>query len=312
MPQTFTASRSLYVWPVGFLIVWVLSAQIAGLHIKVVAGDGTSQAAGTSVAKPVTVEVTDTAGRPVEGARVSFQAPEEGPGGVFSNGLRTDVAVTDSNGRATVRGLQLNRIAGPFRIRITAAKEQARAGTLARYLVTEANSAIRSADRKAPRPTLEIKTAVDPVAPGPPAESGTVKKGEAAPKTPLQTTKAAASTKSTIVRNIETGPVRRKVAGTASPLIAAAAPILTGEKAGRIATIVYTGKTLNSAGGAVSVGSSHKSHKKLIVLVVVAGGVAGALAGARIGGALGQTSAIASAPLPPISIGTPTITIGKP
>jgi len=85
-------------------------------------------APGEHMAKPVTVQVTDGLGRPVEGARVSFQAPPAGPGGVFSSGLGTDLATTDAHGRATVRSLQLNRIAGRYLIRVTAAKEQARAG----------------------------------------------------------------------------------------------------------------------------------------------------------------------------------------
>ena len=85
-------------------------------------------APGEHMAKPVTVQVTDGLGRPVEGTGVSFQAPPAGPGGVFSSGLGTDLATTDAHGRATVRSLQLNRIAGRYLIRVTAAKEQARAG----------------------------------------------------------------------------------------------------------------------------------------------------------------------------------------
>jgi hypothetical protein len=74
------------------------------------------------------VEITDETGKPVEGAAVSFHLPEEGPGGVFANGMRTEVAVTDSHGRAGVHGLQLNRAAGRFMILVVASKEQARAG----------------------------------------------------------------------------------------------------------------------------------------------------------------------------------------
>jgi hypothetical protein len=36
--------------------------------------------------------------------------------------------MTDDRGRATVRGLQWNRISGRFQIRIVASREQARAG----------------------------------------------------------------------------------------------------------------------------------------------------------------------------------------
>jgi len=69
---------------------------------------------------------------------VSFQLPPDGAGGLFSNGLRTDLAMTDSNGHATLHSMQLNRNAGAFRIRITAVKEQARAGIVSMQYIGEA------------------------------------------------------------------------------------------------------------------------------------------------------------------------------
>jgi hypothetical protein len=110
-------------------------AQVAVLQIKVTEGDGATHAAGTRNLRPLTVEITDETGRPVSGAAVSFRLPEEGPGGMFANGLRTDLVMTDANGRATVRNWQPNHTAGAFQVRITAAKEQARAGTLSRQYI---------------------------------------------------------------------------------------------------------------------------------------------------------------------------------
>ena len=109
--------------------------QVATLQIKILEGDAAVHAAGARSSRPLTVQVTDDFGRLVSGAAVSFRLPEEGPGGIFSNKLRTEVVVSDANGRATVRNLQLNRTPGPFQIRITAAKEQARAGTLSRQFI---------------------------------------------------------------------------------------------------------------------------------------------------------------------------------
>ena len=109
--------------------------QIAILHIKITDGEGTVHAAGSRSAHPLTVEITDESGKPVSGAAVSFRLPEDGPGGLFANGLRTDLAITDANGRAAVRNLQLNRSPGAFQVRITASKEQARAGTLVRQYI---------------------------------------------------------------------------------------------------------------------------------------------------------------------------------
>jgi hypothetical protein len=112
------------------------AAQVAILQIRVVEGEGAVHAPGSRGARALTVEVTDETGKPVEGAAVSFHLPEEGPGGVFTNSMRTEVAVTDSHGRAGVHGLQLNRAPGRFQIRIVASKEQARAGMVSFQYIT--------------------------------------------------------------------------------------------------------------------------------------------------------------------------------
>jgi hypothetical protein len=106
----------------------VAKAQIAILQIQVIEGEGAVHVPGSRVPRFLSVEITDETGKPVEGAAVTVHLPEDGPGGTFSNGLRTDVVTSDSRGRATLRGLTLNRVAGRFQIRIVASKEQARAG----------------------------------------------------------------------------------------------------------------------------------------------------------------------------------------
>jgi hypothetical protein len=126
------------------------TAQIAALHIKVAEGEGTVLPAGSRSTRTLIVEITDDLGHSVQGAAVSFHLPADGPGGTFTNGLRTDMAITDSLGRAQVRGIQVNRTPGRFEIRITAVKEQARAGMLSFQYVGEARSGSRraSAGRK--------------------------------------------------------------------------------------------------------------------------------------------------------------------
>jgi hypothetical protein len=109
--------------------------QTAILQLRVLEGEGAVHPAGSRSARPLTVEVTDETGKPVEHAAVSFHLPEDGPGGIFLNGLRTDVVVTDVAGRAAVRGLQWNRIPGRFQIRIVASFEQARAGIVSNQYV---------------------------------------------------------------------------------------------------------------------------------------------------------------------------------
>ncbi len=116
------------------------AAQVAILQIRVIEGEGAVHAPGSRSTRPLTVEVTDETGKPVEGAAISVHLPEEGPGGVFANGMRTEVAVTDSHGHASVHGLQLNRAPGPFQIRIVASKEQARAGMVSFQYIAEPGS----------------------------------------------------------------------------------------------------------------------------------------------------------------------------
>jgi hypothetical protein len=105
-------------------------AQVAILQIQVNAGEGAIHAPGARDSRALGVVVTDETGRPVEGAAVSFHLPDHGPSGTFVNGLRTEVAVTDSHGRAAVRAIEFNRVPGRLEIRIVASKEQARAGTV--------------------------------------------------------------------------------------------------------------------------------------------------------------------------------------
>jgi hypothetical protein len=115
----------------------IASAQVAILQIQVVEGEGSVHVPGARTNRSITVEVTDETGKPVAGAAVSFHLPEDGPGGAFVNGLRTDIAMTDARGRASVRTFQANRLPGRFQLRIVASKEQARAGTVSFQYIGE-------------------------------------------------------------------------------------------------------------------------------------------------------------------------------
>jgi len=134
-------------------LLWALphlaTAQVAILHIQAIEGEGAVNPPGSRLARPLAIQVTDETGQPVKGAAVSFHLPEEGPGGTFGNGLRTEVAITDARGRATLRTLQLNRAPGRFAIRIVASKEQARAGMVSFQYIAAA-TASSPATRTAP------------------------------------------------------------------------------------------------------------------------------------------------------------------
>jgi len=97
------------------------------LELQVVHGAGAVYAAGSRGGEVLRVQVTDPAGAPVRGAVVSFLMPSSGPGGTFSNGLSADVVITGADGTALVRGVSWNKTHGALKIRVTAAKGQARA-----------------------------------------------------------------------------------------------------------------------------------------------------------------------------------------
>lgn len=100
------------------------------LLIRIVEGEGAVYAIGSRATRGMTVQVTDETGKPVDSAAVVFRLPEDGPSGTFSSGMRTEVVTTSADGRANVWGMQWNRMTGPLEVRITAAKDQARAGTV--------------------------------------------------------------------------------------------------------------------------------------------------------------------------------------
>jgi hypothetical protein len=114
------------------------AADPAGLQVRVIEGEGTAYPAGSRATRGITVQVIDQAGQPVEGAAVSFSLPTDGPGGAFASGSRNEVAVTHSDGRAAVWGMQWNKNVGSFGILISAAKGQERASVVCAQSLTDA------------------------------------------------------------------------------------------------------------------------------------------------------------------------------
>lgn len=85
----------------------------------------------------IVMQVTDETGRPVEGVAVSFHLPSDGPSGAFLSGLKTEIAMTGPDGRASVYGIQWNGVPGPAQIRVTAAKGEARAGMIVNLYLSD-------------------------------------------------------------------------------------------------------------------------------------------------------------------------------
>jgi hypothetical protein len=107
------------------------------VQLKVVEGNGVVYRTGTRATRGLTVLVTDETGKPVDMAAVSFRLPDGGATGTFSSGLRTEIVTTGPDGRASVWGMQWNKTAGPVEIRVTAIKEQARAGIVSTQYLSD-------------------------------------------------------------------------------------------------------------------------------------------------------------------------------
>ena len=119
-----------------FLLPLAAQNDPAILLIRIVEGEGAVYPIGSRATRGVTVQVTDETGKPVESAAVAFRLPGDGPTGTFSSGMQTEVVNTGPDGRANVWGMQWNRVPGPLEVRITAAKGQARAGTVCGLYLT--------------------------------------------------------------------------------------------------------------------------------------------------------------------------------
>jgi hypothetical protein len=117
----------------------LLAAQSTILQIQVVQGEGAAHAAGSRVSAALSLKIADELGRPVKGALVSFRLPDDGPTGLFANGLNTEVVMTGEDGAAFLPTVRWNRLPGPFYIRIAAVKDQSRAGTAVSQYLTDAS-----------------------------------------------------------------------------------------------------------------------------------------------------------------------------
>ena len=111
------------------------------VQLRVVEGEGAVSGTGTRATRGISVQVTDEAGKPVDSAAVSFRLPDEGPSGVFASGLRTEVVTTKTDGRASIWGMQWNKLPGQLEIRITAVKDQARAGIVSSQYLSDTAAA---------------------------------------------------------------------------------------------------------------------------------------------------------------------------
>jgi len=94
--------------------------QPPSIKLQVVAGQATTNNIKTRKGVEPVALVTDERGQPVSGVMVVFTLPETGPGGAFTDGSKRAIVYTDSEGKATARGLTPNTTPGKFQIMVNA------------------------------------------------------------------------------------------------------------------------------------------------------------------------------------------------
>ena len=90
------------------------------IKVEVVSGQATTNNIKTRKGVEPVVLVTDERGQPVSGVMVVFTLPETGPGGAFADGSKRAIVYTNSEGKATARGLTPNTAPGKFQIMVNA------------------------------------------------------------------------------------------------------------------------------------------------------------------------------------------------
>ena len=90
------------------------------IKVEVVAGQAATNNIRTRKGVEPVALVTDERGQPVSGVMVVFTLPETGPGGAFVDGSKRAIVYTNSEGKATARGLTPNTTPGKFQIMVNA------------------------------------------------------------------------------------------------------------------------------------------------------------------------------------------------
>lgn len=107
----------------------------AAIQLVVVQGEAAINNVGQRSSSDPVVRVDDEADKPVPGASVVFSLPTDGPSGVFGNGEKTLIVVTDARGEATAAGLRVNTLPGRLQIHVNASFR----GRTARANITQFN-----------------------------------------------------------------------------------------------------------------------------------------------------------------------------
>lgn len=113
----------------------------AKLNLMIVEGEGAINNISQRIAREPIIQVEDENRKPVSGAVVTFLLPENGASGVFLDGSKTLVTITDESGRAAASGLRANKLAGKFQIRVTASFQ----GAVGNTVINQVNALVAAA-----------------------------------------------------------------------------------------------------------------------------------------------------------------------
>jgi len=120
-PAESRPARALLIPALIFcLLAASADAQTNGIKIVVQEGQGAINNIQQHRAKEPVVQVLHEDNEPAVGASVSFQLPDSGPSGSFTDDSRLLTVQTDDKGIAVAHGLKPNTLAGRFQIRVTA------------------------------------------------------------------------------------------------------------------------------------------------------------------------------------------------
>jgi hypothetical protein len=123
-------------------------AKPAKLNINVIGGAGAINDVKQRTPRDLTVEIDDENDRPVEGAMVTFFAPNDGPGGSFVGDSHLLTVMTGSDGRAVAKDFRPNDIPGDYNIQVSVAfADQSANSTISQsnQVIAEAPAPKRSA-----------------------------------------------------------------------------------------------------------------------------------------------------------------------
>jgi len=165
-----TTSRSSFSGgPSRFLAVLLVASisvcaqQSATLHIRLLDSSKLYQSLSGSGKSSLIIVVEDSTGNPVPQAAVSFRLPDDGPTGVFANGLRSEIAITGADGRGAVAPIHWAGVEGRVPLRVTAAKGQLRAGVVLELEVSAAVTEVGRISAHSHKPAASPDLARKPV-----------------------------------------------------------------------------------------------------------------------------------------------------